>query len=312
MRTMSEPHSRQPREGGALVRSSRDADDGLMDTIKGWLRQLRRSRGSETVRGAIEELLEDRDEAGIPIDEHERLLLSNILRLRERTAHDVMVPSADVVGVEASTGATELIDLFVRCGHSRLPVYREKLDDIIGMVHVKDVLASTRSGKTFQLARMVRRVLFIAPSMQVMDLLLEMRVKRIHMALVVDEYGGIGGIVTAEDLLEQIVGDIEDEHDHVVEPDLVLREDGIIEADARTPIDDFEAMVGLVLTEAEREDVDTVGGLVFLVAGRVPACGEIVAHPSGLAFEVVDADPRRVKWVRVRKTSVASPEAEPE
>ncbi|MCR6629634.1 MAG: hemolysin family protein [Magnetospirillum sp.] len=316
---MSEPHSPQPRANGALqtkdsrdnggnhhqVRIVRDAaaanDEGLIDTIRGWMRLLRRSKGSETVREALEELIEDRDDAGIPIDEQERVLLGNILHLREQSAYDVMVPRADIVGVEAATGLTELTDLFIKCGHSRLPVYRGGLDDVIGMVHIKDILAAGRQDKPFQLQRLVRRVLFVSPSMRVMDLLMEMRLKRTHMALVVDEYGGIDGLVTIEDLVEQIVGEIEDEHDRAVEPDMVVRADGVIEADARTPIEEFEGAVGPVLTDEERDDVDTLGGLVFFIAGRVPSRGELIAHPSGLEFEVVDADPRRIKWLRVRK-----------
>lgn len=330
MRTMSEPHSRQPRTAGANTariaalnggstregnqRIARDPtganDDTLIDTIRGWMRLLRRSKGSESVREALEELIEDRDESGIPIDDQERVLLGNILHLRECTAYDVMVPRADIVGVDDSTSLPDLTTLFTQCGHSRLPVYRGGLDDVIGMVHIKDVLtAGCVTDKPFQFHRIVRRVLFVSPSMRVMDLLLEMRLKRTHMALVVDEYGGIDGLVTIEDVVEQIVGDIEDEHDHAVEPDMVVRPDGVIEADARTSIEEFEHVLGPVLTEEERDDVDTLGGLVFFIAGRVPSRGELIAHPSGLEFEVVDADPRRIKWLRVRKGS-PQPEAE--
>jgi CBS domain containing-hemolysin-like protein len=314
---MTEPHSSAPRENGAPrpIKISRDPgtvqpgtaqpgtvqDESLLDTFRGWMRLLRRSKGSETVREALEGLIEDRDESGIPIDDHERILLGNILHLRERSADDVMVPRADIMGVDSGTSLNELTELFTKCGHSRLPVYRGTLDEIIGMVHIKDVLAAMRIDKPFQLHRIVRRVLFVSPSMRVTDMLLEMRLKRTHMALVVDEYGGIDGLVTIEDLVEQIVGEIEDEHDRATEPDLVVRADGIIEADARTPIEEFEQMVGPVLTAEERDDVDTLGGLVFFIAGRVPSRGELIGHPSGLEFEVVDADPRRVKWLRVRK-----------
>ncbi|MEW5729584.1 MAG: hemolysin family protein [Pseudomonadota bacterium] len=296
---MNDPSSsRSPRENGANTR-----DDTLIDTIRGWMRLLRRSKGSETVREALEELIEDRDDAGIPIDDHERILLGNILHLRDVTAYDVMVPRADIVGVDSRTGRDELVDLFTKCGHSRLPVFRGDLDDVQGMVHIKDVLASARVDRPFALGRIVRRVLFVSPSMRVLDLLLEMRIKRTHMALVVDEYGGIDGLVTIEDLVEQIVGEIEDEHDRAVEPDMVVRPDGVIEADARTPIEEFEEKVGAVLSDEEREDVDTLGGLVFFIAGRVPSRGELIAHPSGLEFEVVEADPRRIKRLRVRKVS---------
>lgn len=321
-----EPHSPPPRDSGANGKVSRDSgvgelvvrdsgangrvpgentvplsDDSLVDVVRGWVRMLRRTKGGETVREALEDLIDDRDDSGVPIDDHERVLLSNILHLRDVTAYDVMVPRADIVGVEDGTDLDELTELFCRCGHSRLPVHRGTLDDIIGMVHIKDVLAATRVDKPFQLQRIMRRVLFVSPAMRVTDMLLEMRLKRTHMALVVDEYGGIDGLVTIEDLVEEIVGEIEDEHDSGPGSDLSIRADGVIEADARTSIETFEEVLGPVLTEEEREEVDTLGGLVFFVAGRIPSRGELIAHSSGLEFEVVDADPRRIKWLRVRR-----------
>jgi magnesium and cobalt transporter len=305
---MNDPHPPQPRTNGAhdttLVAAQAD-DDSLFQTFRAWMRQLRRSKGAETVREALEELIEDRDDSGIPIDDHERVLLGNILHLRDVTAYDVMVPRADIVAVDAESGLAELTELFTRCGHSRLPVYRGTLDDVIGMVHLKDLMAVMRVDKPFQLHRIVRRVLFVSPAMRATDLLLEMRLKRTHMALVVDEYGGIDGLATIEDVVEQIVGEIEDEHDRATEPDMVVRPDGVIEADARTPLAEFEEVVGQVLSEDERDDVDTLGGLVFFIAGRVPARGELISHPSGLEFEVTDADPRRVKWLRVRRIAAA-------
>ena len=296
---MNDPGSRPPRENGA--------DDTLMDTLRGWLRVSRRAKGAETVREALEDLIEDRDAAEHPIDDNERLLLGNILHLRDVTAADVMVPRADIVAVEAGTAVKDLLEQFTRSGHSRLPVYRKTLDDAAGMVHIKDVLAVSQQDRPVALPRLVRRVLFVAPSMRALDLLLEMRLKRIHMALVVDEYGGIDGLVTIEDVVEQIVGEIEDEHDRTVEPDMVVGADGVIEADARTSIEEFEAAVGAVLSEEEREDVDTLGGLVSFIVGRVPSRGELIAHPSGFEFQVVDADPRRVKRLQVRKAAAANP-----
>ncbi|MDA8230824.1 MAG: hemolysin family protein [Magnetospirillum sp.] len=291
---MNDPgSSRQPRDSGA-------PDESLIATIRGWLRFLRRSKGSETVREALEELIEDREHSEVPIDDNERLLLGNILHLRDVTASDLMVPRADIVAVEARTGPKELLDLFTRCGHSRLPVYRKTLDDVAGMVHVKDVIIAAQRDQPFALSRLVRRVLFVSPSMRALDLLLEMRLKRTHMALVVDEYGGIDGLVTIEDVVEEIVGEIEDEHDRNAEPDLVVGPDGVIEADARTSIEDFEEVVGPVLSEEERDDVETLGGLVFFIAGRVPSRGELITHSSGLEFQVVEADPRRIKRLRVR------------
>jgi CBS domain containing-hemolysin-like protein len=197
--------------------------------------------------------------------------------------------------------------------HSRLPVYRESLDDVRGVVHIKDVLAHTLKTEPFDLANMLRKVLFVSPSMRVLDLLLEMRLTRVHMAMVVDEYGGIDGLVTIEDMIEAIVGDIQDEHD-AEEPGMIERPDGSWLADARTDIAHFEEKVGALLTEEEREaDIDTLGGLVVFLAGRVPTRGEIVRHSSGLQIEVVDGDPRRVKRLRLRNLPRAGdkPDAEP-
>ncbi len=299
--------SSSPRDSGAGSKKSHNGhhDESLLKVVRGWLRMRRRPKGIETVRDALEELIDDRDSAEIPIDDHERQLLGNILHLRDMAAYDVMGPRADIIAVDSKTPLNVLITLFIECGHSRLPVYRRTLDDVIGMVHIKDLLEVLGQGKPFNLPRMVRRVQFVAPSMRVTDLLLDMRLKRAHLSLVVDEYGGIDGLVTIEDLVEQIVGEIEDEHDLDEEPDMIDLPDGIIEAHARTPISDFEEKVGDVLTEEEREEVETLGGLVFFVAGRVPLRGELIIHSAGLEFEVLDADPRRVKRVRVRR--MASP-----
>jgi CBS domain containing-hemolysin-like protein len=179
-------------------------------------------------------------------------------------------------------------------------VYRETLDDAVGMVHIKDLLACWDTSAPFELSNIVRRVLFVAPSMPMLELLLQMRANRTHMALVVDEFGGIDGLITIEDLVEEIVGEIEDEHDAEVAPEMAERADGSIEADARVQIEDFEQRVGAFLTAEERaDDIETLGGLVFFIAGRVPGRGEVVRHESGIEFEILDADPRRIKRVKV-------------
>jgi len=300
---MNEPSgSRQPRDSGAN-------DESPVRALRTWFRGLRRGKASESVRETLEELIEERDDAEIPIDEHERRLLGNILQLRDVTAYDVMVPRADIQAVAAKTTLDGLIEIINTTGHSRYPVFRGTLDDAIGMVHIKDVLMQVASGKPFALQRILRKVLFVSPSIRLLDLLLEMRLKRTHMALVVDEYGGIDGLLTIEDVVEQIVGEIEDEHDHDHEPDYVERPDGVIEADGRLPLEEFEARVGPLVDEEDREDIDTLGGLVFFLAGRVPSRGELINHASGLEFEVVDADPRRIKRLRVR--NVPKPEDRP-
>jgi CBS domain containing-hemolysin-like protein len=267
---------------------------------KGWLKLLRRRNG-DTVREELEELIEEREEDEEPIDPHERTLIGNILKLHELVADDVMVQRVDIVGVEIDTPFEEVVRLFIDQGHSRFPVYRETLDDIVGMVHVKDVLPYVADRRPMRLAKILRKVLFVPPSMPVLDLLLQMRLSRVHMAMVVDEFGGIDGLVTIEDLIEEIVGEIEDEHDDAYAPKLIDRVDGTAIADARTRIEDFEARAGFkVLPPESEEEVETLGGLVFTLAGRVPQRGEVIEHPSGLSFDVLDADPRRVKRLRVR------------
>lgn len=227
---------------------------------------------------------------------------------------DVMVPRADIIAVETTSGLHDVAKIFREAGHSRLPVYRDTLDEPLGIIHIKDLLpylmldAKGRSGKTYPDKRVIqyirRPVLFVPPSMQAQDLLRRMQAKRMHMAIVVDEYGGTDGIVTLEDLLERIVGDIEDEHD---DTDAMIThiagtgDKAIWEADARVVIDDFEKAFGRdFATPDEEDDVDTLGGLVFTLAGRVPERGEIIYHPDGIEFEVIDADPRRVKRLRIQ------------
>ncbi|HEX9810266.1 MAG TPA: hemolysin family protein [Alphaproteobacteria bacterium] len=290
--------SRPPRGDGAETGIS-----SLLDRVFAWVgRRGRRRNGDSSIREALEELIEEHDHTERPgvMDADERLLIGNVLKLRDIEAEDVMVPRAEIVAIEASASRDEIVQLMAREAHSRVPVYRETLDNVIGMVHIKDVLARYAAEEPFDLLAITRKVLFVSPTMRVLDLLLQMRLARVHMALVVDEFGGIDGLVTIEDVVEEIVGDIQDEHD-VDEIDMIERPDGSILADARTELEDFEARVGRVLTDEEREDIETLGGLVFDLAGRVPSRGEVVRHPSGIEFEIIDADPRRIKRLRLRK-----------
>jgi CBS domain containing-hemolysin-like protein len=264
-------------------------------------------RGSSSARrDSMPPLVED---PGAPLNEeesHERTLIANILEIRDQPISDLMVPRADIVAVEASTTRDELLQLLAKKPQSRLPVYRDTLDEVIGIVHIKDVLAAIAEGRDFSLPDIVRPVSIVAPSMRVLDLLLDMRKTRQHMALVVDEFGGIDGVITIEDLIEGIVGEITGEHDRAVPTELIERPDGSLYADARVPIEAFEARVGPVLDQEERDEVDTLGGLVFSLAGRVPSRGELLTHHSGLEFEILDADPRRIKRIRVRNPPPAT------
>ncbi len=220
------------------------------------------------------------------------------------TVADVMIPRADILSVEVGTTFTELIRIFAEEAHSRMPVYRETLDDPLGFVHIKDVMAEVAGGETAPdarpLERLLRRMLYVPASMPLTDLLVRMQGTRIHLALVVDEYGGTDGLVSLEDLVEEIVGDIEDEHDEDA-PALVRRGRTVWEADARMEIEDFAEETGLDLALSDYEDeIDTLGGVAFALAGRVPVRGEVLRHPAGLDIEIMEADQRRIRRLRLR------------
>ncbi len=299
---MSEPvPSRSPRNDAGAQQSS------LIEVVRDWLRSLARRREGEThLREILEEMIDERGEETVRADPKERAMLLNMLNFGELRVGGVMVPRADIVAVEQSTPLAGVVKAMSEAGHSRLPVFRETLDDIIGMVHVRDLLPFWGTNEPFALSGIVRRFLFVPPSMRVRDLLLQMRVTRIHMAVVVDEFGGSDGLVTIEDLVEEIVGDIQDEHDVEELPMLVEKPGGVIEADARVTLEQFAAQVGdMVLPQEHEEHAETLGGLVFTLAGRVPARGELITHPGGLQFEVIDADPRRIKRLRIHRVPSA-------
>lgn len=239
----------------------------------------------------------------------ERQLVARAAAFARVRVADVMVPRADIVAVEVDTPLQALARLFAEAQHSRLPVYRETLDDPLGFVHIKEVMTALTApgskGDALILNHIKRDVLFAPASMPAADLLLRMQTMRSHMALVVDEFGGTDGLVTLEDLVEQVFGDISDEHDVEVGQLLTARSDGSFDADARASIEDIEQATRHVLRLDDLdEDVDTVGGLVFSLAGRVPHRGEVIRHPSGLEFEILEADARRVKRVRARPSAV--------
>ena len=292
--TDAEPHP------SPAVAADAVSNGGLLRAI---LRRLRRREKNEAVREAIEELIEETPESDTPISEDQRVLLANILKLRDKTVRDVMVPRVDIIGISANTPLDEVVRLIQAEAHSRYPVYRESLDDVIGMVHIKDVLAYWGTPKKFNLRDILRRVVFVAPTLPVLDMLLDMRRSRTHMALVVDEFGGTDGLLTIEDLVEEIVGEIEDEHDVAQAPVLSRRADGTIDVNGRTPVEMLEQEIGNVLSEDERREIDTVGGLIFSLLGRIPERGEVVQHPSGVEFEILDVDPRRIRRLRVRPPS---------
>jgi len=230
----------------------------------------------------------------------------DILNLRRMRVEDVAIPKADITAVPDTITMDELVELFRETGLTRLPVYSGTLDTPLGMLHLKDFALKhgfNGNSSEFSLKQMLRPLLYVPASMSIGILLQKMQSERKHMALVIDEYGGVDGLLTIEDLIEQVIGEIEDEHDTDEDQFWTVEKPGQYLAQSKTPLEDFEAEIGLSLTEHEdvdEEEIDTLGGLVFMLAGRVPVRGEVVQHPAGVEFEVVDADPRRIKRLRVR------------
>ena len=268
--------------------------DVLLNRIKAWFER------PESRRQKMTELLEDSATDRELFDRHEGTLLRNLIGLRDKIASDVMIPRADIVSVSMHNEFSALAKQISQVRHSRIPVYREMLDDVAGFIHVKDIFASLQAGDVPPIKSLLRPALFVAPTIRLLDLLHEMRLKRRHLALVVDEFGGVDGLVTIEDLIEEIVGEIEDEYDETVALRFDINGDGTAIADARLEIETLETVTGTLLDDDDRDEIDTLGGLVCAEAGRVPTRGEIVRHANGLQFEVMEGDPRRITLVKIR------------
>jgi len=268
-----------------------------------------------TLRAEIEEAIDEAEEsegstpiAAGDLSAAERQMLRNLLHFGEQTAGDICVTRGDIMAVRSDISFDDLVRAFVDAGHSRLPVYGESLDEVIGMVHIKDLfLVSVDPSLDRSLKALMREPLFVPESMGVIELLARMRADRIHLAIVVDEFGGTEGLVTIEDVVEEIVGEIEDEHDDAEAAMLTMLDEGLWEADARIEIEELAEAVDPRLSSDE-DEVDTLGGLIFLLAGHIPAKGECVTHPSGWKLETVESDPRRI--IRVRLHAPAGEAAE--
>ena len=310
-----------------------DTGRGLSHWLGQFLERLGMRSGA-TIRADITEALAQDSENGQSSDlsAQERAMLSNVLSLRERRVGDVMVPRADIIAVPADATLDELLALFRTAGHSRLPVFDDSLDDPRGMVHIRDFLefiaergkAEPSAGLsepalhdlgavdlkiTLASAKILRPVLYVPPSMPAVDLLVKMQATRTHIALVIDEYGGTDGLVSIEDLIEIVVGDIEDEHDLDEAPTIVPVGNDRFTADARATLDDLKEATGIDLSQTEvAEEIDTLGGLIVTLAGRVPAAGELIEGPEGLAFEIIEADPRRIKRISIHRRSPMTPD----
>jgi CBS domain containing-hemolysin-like protein len=302
---------------------SKDADSSGHSSEGGLWQGLKAlifgEESEHSLRKEIEEAIDEYDEeAGEgasgrkgDLSAIERQMLRNLLHFSEHTVDDVAVPRADIVAIEEKASFADLAALFAEAGHSRIPVYRETLDTIVGMIHIRDAFAilAGKAPPPETLAPLIRQPLYVPESMGALDLLAEMRAKRTHLAIVLDEYSGTEGLLTFEDLVEEIVGDIEDEHDDAPEAMLVPLDHGLWEADARAELDDVAEEIDPKLGEVE-EDVDTLGGLAFVIAGRVPETGEILEHePSGWKLEILNGDNRHVTRLRLHPPA-DTPEAE--
>jgi CBS domain containing-hemolysin-like protein len=277
-------------------------DDGGSRLWRGMRHLIFGDESEPTLRSEIEEAIDEAEDsrpiAG-DLSPAERQMLRNLLHFGEQTAGDICVTRGDIMAVPSSVSFDGLIRAFAEAGHSRLPVYGESLDDVLGMIHIKDVfLASDDPSRDRSIPALMREPLFVPESMGVIELLARMRHERTHLAIVVDEFGGTEGLVTIEDVVEEIVGDIEDEHDETAAGLLTMVDEGVWDADARIELDELATAVDARLSTQD-DEVDTLGGLVFILAGHIPAKGECVIHPSGWRLEALDSDPRRIIRVRL-------------
>lgn len=275
---------------------------GLIRSLHSLIRRILRANDGDILRDTIEDVLEA-DAKISTIELEERLMLSNILKLRQKSVLDAMIPRVDIIAVDLNTPLEEVAKLMAKSKRSRIPVYKGNLDNVVGVVHVRDLLNCMldKSAGKCGLIKIMRELPIVAPGMKILDLLRQMRASRSYMALVVDEFGGIDGLVTIEDLAEEVIGDIEDEFDIASPREIINTPDGSIIADARMLIEDFTAETGIVFKESTASAINSIGGLVFSLAGRVPQKGEVLKYDTNLEFEILDADANRVKSVKISK-----------
>lgn len=262
------------------------------------------SSNKENIKDVLEDIIEDNGNSVESIDDGTKKIFKNIIQLNDKCIEDVMIPRADIDAVSSSIKINQLISFINKTKHSRIPVYDENLDKVIGMVHIRDLFEKINKNakvkRDIKISKsIVRKILFSSPSMRILDLLLKMRSEQIHMSIVVDEFGGTNGLVTIEDLVEEIVGEIKDEHDFE-EIDIIKKiSKKTYEVSARVTVDEFERKLGVFFESVDKEDIDTVGGLVFNLIGKIPSRGQVIAHKSGLEFTILDADTRKIKRLLV-------------
>ena len=264
---------------------------------------LFRSNQKEELKNVIEDLIDENKSSSEKIDDGTKNIFKNVINLNDKCIEDVMIPRADIDAVSSDIKIDKLITFINKTKHSRIPVFQDNLDKIIGMIHIRDLFEKVNKKKKKENSSLsktiTRKILFSSPSMKILDLLLKMRSEQIHMSIVVDEFGGTNGLVTIEDLVEEIVGEIKDEHDFEEFEEIKKISKKTYDVSARLPVEDLEKKIGGYFTEEEKEDIDTVGGLVFNLLGKIPSRGEVINHKSGLEFTIRDADTRKIKRILV-------------
>ncbi|MBR1733927.1 MAG: HlyC/CorC family transporter [Alphaproteobacteria bacterium] len=275
--------------------------------IYDYFRRLLKKPAEVPLIDRLENLIEEDQtnfEDKIPDDSSELALVANVLGLKDLTAADIMVPRVDIVAAKADTSLEEFIDIFSRTSFSQIPIYNNTLDDVLGIVRVRDFLPYIKNPKSFNIKSLLKEVIYVVPSIQILELLVEIKASANHMALVVDEFGGIDGLVTLQDVVSEIVGEIQQNRD--IFPQIITRQDGSFVANGKMLLSECEEILGINLLkpyaqDGELPDIETLAGLTMLMAERMPTRGEILIHPAGIEFEIADADPRRVKRIIIRK-----------
>ena len=275
----------------------------MIKKIYGSIISLFRSNKKEELKNVIEDLIDENKSSTEKIDDGTKNIFKNVINLSDKCIEDVMIPRADIDAVSSDIKIDKLITFINKTKHSRIPVFQDNLDKIIGMIHIRDLFEKVNNKKKKEILSLsktiTRKILFSSPSMKILDLLLKMRSEQIHMSIVVDEFGGTNGLVTIEDLVEEIVGEIKDEHDFEEIEEIKKISKKTYDVSARLPVEDLEKKIGGYFTDEEKEDIDTVGGLVFNLLGKIPSRGEVINHKSGLEFTIRDADTRKIKRILV-------------
>ena len=278
----------------------------MLNNIINKIRSILKPSDRENIKDVLEDLIEDNGNGTEKIDDGTKNIFKNVINLNNKCIEDVMIPRADIDAVSIETTLNDLVNFIDKTKHSRIPVFENNLDKVLGMIHIRDLFEkihqrNTKKKSTKIAKKMIRKILFSSPSMKVIDLLLKMRSEQIHMAIVIDEFGGTNGIVTIEDLVEEIVGEIKDEHDFEEVDEIKKISKKSFEISARISLEEFENRLNVKLNIDERDEIDTLGGFIFFLLGRIPGRGEVVSYKKNIEFTIIEADTRRIKRILVTK-----------